>query len=163
MTIFTKTTWVNGSAPGISSLELDRIETGIDDAIGMNITGSVEVASHSGSDVAVTVATVTLAIPAGWVSWECEAYATFAYNVDVGLSTSLSVPIRIDGTDQQALVVGLLNTAAPEYRGGAVAGRRTGMTTTGNRTIELRRSAAWSGVTVGMQDIYLYARATRTG
>ena len=132
------------------------------------VTGSVEdvTAAITGTDAAF--ASVSLTIPATWGSWECEAYATYVREIPDSAdgADALLVKIRIDGTDQQvqAQVVsfdvgGLLGVDT--YISGAVGGRRTGMTTTGSRTIEVRAEQD-SGVSFTIKDTYLYARAIRT-
>ncbi len=47
------------------------------------------------------------------------------------------------------------------YWDGSGGGRRTGMTTTGSRTVALEASEGTDNVTLA--DVYLYARAERTG
>ncbi len=124
----------------------------LDDLI---IYGIDEVASFTTSSSEQTVATVTLAIPAGWSSWRCWAMVTFGYNTfGVGSQHAL---IRIDGTDQQDQN---LDSFTDFIVGQAVVAHRTGMTTTGNRNILFRswHTNAGSG---GVTDIALYAQAYR--
>lgn len=125
----------------------------------------VDGSSEVGGPVALTtsaaaVASVDLSIPSGWNSWRCEAYATFGHGQDGGGgSPTMNARIRIDGTDQQ--LASFVNSSAGIQQG-AVGGRRTGMTTTGTRTIQLRSHASATSETPELSSIYLYARAVRT-
>lgn len=121
------------------------------------VDNSTEVASAALTGTLANVASVSLSIPSDWGSWKCEAHATYTATVDPG--GSYNARIAIDGTGQQ------IQAVSPSGSGGAdpggVAGRRTGMTTTGARTVSLQMSEAGANVNVG--DIFLYARAVRTG
>ncbi len=133
------------------------------------VRGSDEVASVLATTADAAKATVNLTIPTTWVSWECEAWASYiraVEDVDTPAGT-FTVKIRIDGTDQQEQVSTRgfdvdagFDTGTDINIAGAVGGRRTGMTTTGSRAIEFRASTSVSNVP--MLDIYLYARAIRT-
>ncbi len=131
------------------------------------VTGSTEVASVSVTTTDASIASVALTIPSSWNSWECEAMATYVREVKDGAipANLVEIKVRIDGTDQQLQESTEefdvdASTAFPAHIAGAIGGRRTGMTTTGSRTIQLR--ARYSGVTLTIRDIYLYARAIRT-
>jgi hypothetical protein len=120
------------------------------------VDGSVEVfgpVSHTTSFAAV--ATVTLTIPTYWTSWKAMAYATFFSGQSAaGLSNEYN--IRIDGTSQQTLPV---NSAVDTGEFAAIGGRRTGMTTTGARAVDLMgREGSGTGQS---SRIFLYARAVR--
>lgn len=103
------------------------------------------------------LATVTLNIPSSWSSWNCVAFAhatAIKVGADVGFITLI---VRIDGTDGNVFdyqVQGPGNVAA------AAASFRSGITTTGNRTIALRGNSPTGGVT--LPTVFLYARAFRT-
>ncbi len=131
------------------------------------VRNSTEVASATATTTDASKASVSLTIPTTWGSWECEAHATFAKEVAHANSPagSFSVKLRIDGTDQQTQVTERAMDIDDvggngAILGGAIGGRRTGMTTTGSRTIEFR--VVVDSVTVPLTDIYLYARAIRT-
>ena len=105
-------------------------------------------------DTTTTVATVSLPIPASWNSWKCVAYATM-----VGLATGsigrVTVWIRIDGVDQPVHNVDLSLSRMSI----GVGGRRTGITTTGTRSVSVQAN---SNITAALRDIFLYVRAVRT-
>lgn len=119
---------------------------------------ATEVATASVSVSSLTdIASLTLTIPSDWGSWRCEAYATFS--AQSSSSNNYNAAIRIDGTNQQTLSAIYVDMG--RRRAGSVGGRRSGMTTTGSRTVSLRASeGGTAGVT--FDDIYLYARAVRT-
>ena len=127
------------------------------------IDGSSEVASATATTSDAAKASVVLTIPTTWSLWKCEVMATFIRTIanatPVGTFTT---KIRIDGTDQQEAVATRSFTVGGSsvQIHAAVGGRRTGVLTTGARTIELR--AFTESATVTMSDIYLYARAVRT-
>lgn len=129
---------------------------GAGDTNTFEVDGSTEVASVNLTTSAADVASLNLTIPADWGSWKCMAYATGRSSV--GTAAAMSLTIRIDGTDQQEQGAMVLVTNSGESF--AVGGRRTGMTTTGSRTIALRAFEATADVVVA--DIFLYARAVRT-
>ena len=124
------------------------------------VDGSVEVGTSTQLTTTPTAyATVNLTIPTGWATWKCEAHATFSVNQNTD-ANGVTYRIRIDGTDQQALVLAQSVGVTAIGFAGSVGGRRTGMTTTGSRVISLMASVA-TGTTF-INDIYLYARAVRT-
>jgi len=133
--VYTGSAWV----PFVASNELD----GATDATSVALTTSP-----------ADAATVSLTIPAGWGSWKCAAYATGTYS---GTGVNLSHNIRIDGTDGPVLGI---NTTVAANGPFAIAWRRTGMTTTGSRSIVLRASE--SGANASYTNVHLYARAVRT-
>lgn len=120
------------------------------------VDGSTEVASQALTSSFADVASVSLSIPAGWGSWKCEAWAS--YRGFAGSTGAYSTLIQIDGTNQG--VKGVINVPIGEGHDGSVGGRRTGITTTGSRTVKLR--AREDSGDMSLTDIYLYARAVRT-
>ncbi len=131
------------------------------------VRNSTEVASATATTSDASKASVALTIPTTWTTWECEAHATFAKEVAHANSPAgtFSVKLRIDGTDQQTQVTERAMDIDDvggngAILGGSIGGRRTGMTTTGSRTIEFR--VVVDSATVPLTDIYLYARAIRT-
>ncbi len=132
------------------------------------LRNSTEVTTVTVTTTEAAHASVSLIIPTDWGSWECEAYATYVREVtnisgEPSVNT-LSTQLRIDGTDQQVQdttrQAHLATTGDPQFLSAAIGGRRTGMTTIGSRTIELRM--VMSGGSNTVKDIYLYARAIRT-
>lgn len=122
------------------------------------VDNSGEVAGPVGlTTVAANIVSVSLTIPAAWLSWSCFAYASYMIQNDAGVDRTYLMVIRIDGTDQQEKSV--FSETATVFDG-SVGGRRTGMVTTGSRTVELRGR---QGVGTGMNlsDVFLYARAKR--
>lgn len=115
------------------------------------VDGSTEVASASASTIYSAVASVSLSIPSDWSSWKCVATAHARVS-----SGTYDAKIRIDGTDSQAIESISTDASTPIIVGN---GRRTGMTTTGSRTVSFQvKSLSPETLT----DIYLYARAVRT-
>lgn len=147
----------------------ERVEYSLAPSLGhQEVRGSAEDATASIVGAAAAVVSVNLVIPTNWNSWECEAYATYVREVKDAAAPAdiLLVFIRIDGTDQQAQSQVSsadvdASAGASLFIAGAVGGHRTGMTTTGSRTIEMRASEN-SGAGFTIRDSYLYARATRT-
>lgn len=127
----------------------------------IEVDGHTEVASTGLSGSFTNIASFTLAIPAGWNSWKCVAFATFT--VFGGQGDTWDQQILIDGVAQQTQTRSTMSVGdgseAIEH-GESIGGRRTGMVTTGNRTIALRARNTSGALTVG--DIFLYARAVRT-
>lgn len=123
------------------------------------VDGSVEVASFSLTASLSSIATVALAIPAHWASWKCSALATGLHRAPFQATNGASEwQIQIDGTNQQLNTpVETLDNVLQSF---AVGGRRTGMVTTGSRSVILR--ARYTLGPADLQDIYLYARAVRT-
>lgn len=113
-----------------------------------DIDGYTEVATSATGASPSVEATVALVIPAGWASWKCFAMVTGILSTGTSPCT---IRIRVDGTDLQAQVVGLGQFA--------IVGRRSGMTTTGTRNVELIVSNASGVGTVTV--VALYARARR--
>jgi len=101
-----------------------------------------------------TVASVSLTIPSDWNEWKCYAHAE--YGATSSSSHFLDAKIVIDGTSQQIKRAEFDGSVAD--KDSSVSGRRTGMTTTGSRTVSLQ--CLESGVNV--IDAFLYARAVRT-
>lgn len=114
-----------------------------------------EVASVTTTSTEATYSTATFVIPAAWNSWRCWAVATFGYNTfGVGSQHAL---IRIDGTNSQDQNV---DSFVDFITSQSVVGHRTGITTTGTRSAQLRswHTNAGDG---GLNDIALYAQAYR--
>ncbi len=119
----------------------------------MVLHGYTEVASETTTSTETTWATVALVIPADWTTWRCFAMASFVYNAfGVGSQHSL---IRIDGTNTQDINA---DSFTDNLNPQTVTAHRTGMTTTGSRSIEFRawHSNAGSGT---VADINFYAQA----
>lgn len=113
---------------------------------------STEVATSTLGITYTDVAVVTLTIPSDWGSWKCEAWA----HAVIAETNIYSFRISIDGTDSQAMQGIDTNGDKPV----AVGGRRTGIVSTGGRSVSLQaKIEAGSG---SLDDIYLYARAVRT-
>lgn len=121
------------------------------------VDGYTEVATVALTVSLSSVASVSLTIPGTWASWKCSATASWAHYVLSGTPNDLSVRLIIDGTVLQTLALGGLQTTPYP---GAIVGYRTGMTTTGARTIALQ-AAEGSGVQLELRDIAIYARAVR--
>lgn len=124
----------------------------------IEVDGHVEVNTVSLTTTESNVASVVLPIPAAWNSWKCVVWASYSA-FQIADSTYLC-RIRIDGTDQQEQAVSKAS-GTDDSNDGAIGARRTGIVTTGNRTISLRAREA-SGDNVTFNDIFLYARAVRT-
>ena len=120
------------------------------------VDNSTEVAAVALTASMADVASVSLSIPVEWLAWSCAVYASWGAGEAAG-SGAYHYLIRIDGTDQQDNVSTL---GAILATGNSVGGRRTGMVTTGSRTVSVRMQETSGQVTVS--DIYLYARAVRT-
>ena len=118
---------------------------------GATVETSVVVPSSVGN-----LATVTLNIPSSWSSWNCVAFAQATSAGAFSELRHVALRVRIDGTD------GSLFDYQVPGGGAAVAAAsfRSGITTTGNRTIALRGSTLSGGVT--LPTVFLYARAFRT-
>lgn len=112
-------------------------------------------ASALSPDTTTTVITVSLPIPASWNSWKCVAYATMVGRATGESVGRVTVWTRIDGADQptQNNDLSLSRTSI------AVGGRRTGITTTGTRSVSVQANSA---VPAQLSHIFLYARAVRT-
>lgn len=150
-----------GDVDGVDvSAHAARHAPGGGDAIDIEVDNSTEVGSDSVGSTFADKASVTLSIPSSWGSWKCEAWASFTVFGSQG--DTWDQVIRIDGTDQQIQTRSSMTAGdgseAIEH-GEAIGGRRTGMATTGSRSVSLRLRSP-DGVTVS--DIYLYARAVRT-
>ena len=118
---------------------------------GATVATDVDVPSSIGN-----LATVTLNIPSSWSSWECVAFAQATSAGAFSELRHVGLRVRIDGTDGP-----LFDYHVPG--GGtavAAAAFRSGITTTGNRTIALRGNSLSGGVT--LPTVFLYARAFRT-
>lgn len=120
---------------------------------GATVETSVDVPSSIGN-----LATVTLNIPSSWSSWECVAFAQTAA-VPLTLFATVRLRIRIDGTDGPEFATHIPEGEGP--LGAAAASFRSGITTTGNRTIALRGYRG-ADTPARLQTVFLYARAFRT-
>src|SRR5690606_3436968 len=98
---------------------------------------------RSGATVATSVivptsighlATVTLNIPSSWSSWDCVAFAQ-ATALPTAVPAALVLRVRVDGTDGAEFDY---NVSGPSAVGVVAASFRSGITTTGTRTIALR-------------------------
>lgn len=150
---------VSASASEVAAGDITDERDGAGFASALNVhsevDGSTEVASVTLGTSYSTVASVTLDIPSSWSSWKCVAQATFLADAPGGRTAD--VKLTIDGTDQQ--IQGDMGVSTDRYSN-AIIGRRTGMTTTGSRTVELQ--ALGSATDVEFLDIAMYARAVRT-
>ena len=121
---------------------------------GATVEAAVDVPTSAGN-----LATVTLNIPSTWSSWNCVAFAQ-ATAMFLGAGTKiLTLRVRIDGTDDKTFdyEIGSGGDGAGAV---AAASFRSGITTTGNRTITLRGNASAGGVV--LPTVFLYVRAFRT-
>lgn len=158
---------VEAAATEIEAADItdERVQTGPSPSVmgAWEVDGSDEVTSEELLGAGTqSVASVTLTIPSDWNEWKCYAAATW-----VGFSTSAGSGdyqawIRIDGTNIQP--AGVSRRVEGTGEGGISAsanGYRTGITTTGDRTVDLRAfDDSADDVFVG--DVVLYARAVRT-
>ena len=131
------------------------------------VRNSTEVATSSVTTTDASKASVSLTIPTTWASWECEVVASYVreFRQTTTPTGTFSVKLRIDGTDQQTQEATRAFETDPGggtsiFVASGIGGRRTGMTTTGSRTIELRAFVDSGSHTI--RDMYLYARAIRT-
>src|SRR5690554_3626120 len=104
-----------------------------------------------------TLATVTLNIPSSWSSWECVAFAQ-ATAQPVSSTGEILLSASIDGTDGALF---RYRVPGPGAQAVAAASFRSGITTTGNRTIRLLGARVGSAA-VELPTVFLYARAFRT-
>jgi hypothetical protein len=126
------------------------------------IAGPEEVengATFSGSTTGsyATIGSVSLTIPTYWDSWKCVCHAQW---VDSSGSTgTYNVRMSIDGTAQTEYLLPIAaGTVAPIMH---LIGRRSGMVTTGARTIAIQ-SKDNTASTVAFLDGLIIARAIRT-
>ena len=115
------------------------------------VDGSNTAGSTALTGTAASVCTVTLTIPAGWLSWKCAAWAS--YYSTAGVGNVNEIRLQIDGTDQE------VNNIPGDQRATTIA-RRSGMTTTGSRTVVLRAREA-SGTAGSLNEVFVYAQAMR--
>jgi hypothetical protein len=155
------TTVARGFMSAADKAKLDLLHEEVDE--------SVEDATYLMTTGLATVASVTLTIPANWGSWKCEAYATCVARQVASEGTtvfsSFNYVIQIDGTDQQIANLDYIDTETSNglpRHSVAVGGRRTGMVTTGARTVLFRGSAEGDALNTYTDDTFLYARAVRT-
>src|SRR5690554_8112456 len=94
---------------------------------GATVQTSVDVPSSVGN-----LATVTLNIPSSWSSWECVAFAQTTA-VPLVLFATVRLTVRIDGTDGPEFGNHIPEGEGPQAA--VAASFRSGITTTGNRTI----------------------------
>ncbi len=169
---FTKTAWNEGASPGISAAELNRIETGIEDAHieAEYVEGSTEVATVILTASLITIASVSLTIPTFWNTWDAVGWASYAIDGDSSpggggdRNSRYEALIRVDGTDQQTQLAGVsIIGSGSSFGSGGVGGRRTGLTATGSRIVaRLRaRSLDTATTTMSLEDIFLYGIARR--
>src|SRR5690554_4425535 len=94
---------------------------------GATVATSVNVPSTVGN-----LATVTLNIPSSWSRWECVAFAQTTA-VPLVLFATVRLTVRIDGTDGPEFGNHIPEGEGPQAA--VAASFRSGITTTGNRTI----------------------------
>lgn len=126
------------------------------------VSGSTEVALFNTLTTTYQdIASVSISIPVAWGSWECQVWATWGQIENLSSeNAAVDALIRIDGSDQQALE-GLWGGPQEGWLiPGALVAHRTGMTTTGNRTVELR--AKHRNNECELRDVTVFARAVRT-
>ncbi len=165
---FTKTTWNEGASPGISAAQLNRIETGIDEAFtsGEYEHGFIE---HSPATILNTtlnnVLTVNLTIPGHWNTYDLWGTCTFAAKGD---STSgpehlmFETQLRLDEVDFQVQRGGMFDGeigSESSWGGGAISAIRLGATNTGAIATRLRARELQSDVV--LHDKFLYSIARR--
>ena len=146
--------WVTGETVTAALLNA-QVRDNIEFLAG-EVDGSSSVSTQALTGSFTNIVTVTLAIPATWGSWKCYADASFTTRPVAGFET-VEIKIRIDGTDASETQTMAVNNRAS----GAINGRRTGMTTTGDRAINLQaRDLAVADGAV-MNSAFVYARAVR--
>lgn len=155
---YTPTDWNVGDT--ITEALMDKIEQGIENAYAQEVMAYTEQNADVfvAADTELAVATATVDIPAGWASWSCMAWASMYMRDPGGGGGVTDHFLRIDGTD-----LNRVRTAARTggFWGLSVVGARSGMVTTGVRSVELRVDT--STVSRGVGDIALVVRAYRTG
>src|SRR5690554_3959196 len=119
---------------------------------GATVETDVDVPSSVGN-----LATVTLNIPSSWSSWNCVAFAQTTALPLINFA-DVRLRVRIDGTDGPEFA-----NHVPSGAGGAqaavAASFRSGITTTGNRTIALRGYLGVDTQPARLKTVFLYARA----
>lgn len=122
-----------------------------------------EVSNHAVQSSAVnpgtsygTILSVTLNIPSHWKSWECFAAATYVAKGSGDVNDLYDTRLLIDGT---VVHTKTQMRIMQSFQDGGIIGRRSGMTTKGNRTVVLQGRESETGIQ--FDDIFLYARAVR--
>lgn len=121
------------------------------------IDGLAEDAGASLTTSYVSIAAVSLAIPTHWDQWKCTAWATGLYQTN----STIRYRFQIDGTNGTESGSPAAAEAGSSYPFSHI-GRRTGMVTTGSRSIDfmIKKNVADAGSSTTA--ITVYARATRT-
>lgn len=119
-----------------------------------SVDGFADLSGVTTGSYANIASTVSLTIPSNWDQWKCVAWASWTQNAASG--GTYNVQFSIDGTTTTASG-NLPNDAV--VQGHSWVGARTGMTTTGARTIALQ--AKDNGPVVNITGV-IYTRATRT-
>lgn len=129
-----------------------------------NVDVGSEVNGHNQVDGSLSLTTsfanaasVSLSIPSDWASWECEAWARALMKGVTSTGNEWAIRVVIDGTAGQ--VVSEIDAFNRHHV--SIGSRRTGITTTGSRTVAFQvRRVGGSGGDASLR--YLYARAVRT-
>jgi hypothetical protein len=103
----------------------------------------------------VAKGTVSLTIPTYWGSWACFCSATWTANAPV--TGTYDARMNIDGTAQTAVNLPVTG----DVDGYALIGFRTGMTTTGARTVTIEMKHNGSSATSPLTGSLLYAQAVQ--
>ena len=119
---------------------------------GATVQTSVNVPTSTGN-----LATVTLNIPSSWSSWNCVAFAQTTAS-PLATRAMVRLIVRIDGTDGTEFANSIPEPPGPQPA--IAAAFRSGITTTGNRTIALRGYQTEGPAR--LKTVFLYARAFRT-
>src|SRR5690606_36205052 len=100
-----------------------------------------------------------LNIPSAWTTWNCVAFAQATADTLGGtVDNTILLNVRLDGADGAVFRYRVPGQGAVAV---AAASFRSGITTTGTRTIALRGNRVSSGG-VALPIVFLYARAFRT-
>ena len=98
-----------------------------------------------------------LVIPGHWDEWDCVAQAFWAHHSPPATVTTVQYRLEVDGVEATTVTFDVTSENVSMAR----AFRRTGLTSTGSRTIALEGRHTGSSV-VTCEDVFLTARATRT-
>lgn len=122
-----------------------------------HVGAGLEVDGHNQVDGSLSLTTsfanaasVSLSIPTDWASWECAAWGRLRTSSQIG---AVETRIVIDGTAGQVDTIGTAGLVV-------VGARRTGITTTGSRTVTLQARRVGDSGSASLR--YLQARAVRT-
>lgn len=139
---------IAGLAGGMSAGSLSDVEVDGSSGISDTTTGSYATMDNA----------VVLDIPSHWLSWKC--FVTAAWDASTPNAGTYQVRFLIDGTAvAESSAIGIAGGVVNQRD--SLVGRRTGMVTTGARTIALQAlDFTANPVTIFGQ---IYARAVRTG